>query len=108
MDTYRALQKKEIAYFESQRTGNLMSIVNDDVNQLERFLNNVFNEIIQLITLLIFAGWSLCMVSLPLGLIGMIPIPFIIWGSFYYQRKVAPFYKEIREGVGKLGTRLEK
>ena len=107
LDTYSNLQDKEIAYFERERTGNLMAIVNDDINQLERFLNNVFNEIIQLFTLVLFAGWSLCVVSLPLGLIGMLPIPFIIWGSFYYQKKVAPFYQKIREGVGKLGTRLE-
>jgi ATP-binding cassette subfamily B protein len=47
------------------------------------------------------------MVSVPLGLIGIAPIPFIILGSFYYQKKIAPFYKDIREGVGILGNRLE-
>jgi len=104
---YQKLQQREVAYFEEQRTGNLMAMLNDDVNQLERFLNGIFNEIIQLLTLLIFAGWSLCAVSLPLGLLGMAPIPFIILGSLYYQRKVAPYYKQVREGVGALGSRLE-
>lgn len=107
LDAYEQLQGRELAYFESQRTGNLMAMLNDDINQLERFLNHVFNEILQLITLLIFAGWALCAVSLPLGLIGMAPIPFIILGSLYYQKKVAPYYRQIREGVGALGTRLE-
>ena len=106
-DAYSALQKREIAYFETQRTGNLMAMLNDDINQLERFLNNSFNEIIQLITLLIFAGGSLCWVSLELGLIGMLPIPLIIVGSVYYQKKVAPYYREVREAVGHLSTRLE-
>ena len=107
LDAYEQLQGRELAYFESQRTGNLMAMLNDDINQLERFLNHVFNEILQLITLVIFAGWALCAVSLPLGLIGMAPIPFIILGSLYYQKKVAPYYRQIREGVGALGTRLE-
>ncbi len=107
VETYSKLQSREIAFFEEQRTGNLMSILNNDINQLERFLNNSFNEIVQLITLLIFAGWSLCTVSLQLGLLGMVPIPFIILGSIYYQRKVAPYYKEVRNAVGEVSNRLE-
>jgi ATP-binding cassette subfamily B protein len=107
MDTYRHLQRRELAFFEEQRTGNLMSILNDDINQLERFLNGSFNEIIQLITLFAFAGWALCSVSLELGLIGMVPVPLIILGSIYYQRKIAPFYKEVRQTVGDMGNRLE-
>ncbi|MEO1713453.1 MAG: ABC transporter ATP-binding protein, partial [Bacteroidota bacterium] len=39
--------------------------------------------------------------------VGMIPIPFILVGSFYYQKKIAPFYKDVRESVGHLGNRLE-
>lgn len=107
LDAYQRMQARELAFFENQRTGNLMAMLNDDINQLERFLNNAFNEIVQLITLILFAGWALCAVSLPLGLLGMAPIPFIVLGSLYYQKKVAPFYREVREGVGILGTRLE-
>lgn len=105
--TYQRVQDREIAFFEDQRTGNLMSMLNDDINQLERFLNDSFNEIIQMITLVLFAGWSLIVVSPKLGLIGMLPIPFIILGSLYYQKKVAPFYREVREKVGDLSNRLE-
>lgn len=107
VESYEKLQRRELAYFEEQRTGNLMAMLNDDINQLERFLNNSFNEIVQMITLVIFAGWSLIHVSWELGLIGMAPIPFIIWGSIYYQRKIAPYYKDVREGVGALSNQLE-
>lgn len=107
MVAYGKMQSREIAFFEEQRTGNLMAMLNDDINQLERFLNTSFNEIIQLIVLVLFAGWSLIAVNVPLGLLGMLPIPFIVLGSFYYQKKVAPYYKEVREAVGKLSNRLE-
>jgi len=107
MDAYESLQSRELGYFEEQRTGNLMAMLNDDVNQLERFLNSSFKEIIQLVTLFLVAGWALLSVSVLLGLIGLLPVPFIILGSFYYQKKVAPYYRQIREGVGMLGNRLE-
>ncbi|MCB9284994.1 MAG: ABC transporter ATP-binding protein [Lewinellaceae bacterium] len=106
-DTYGQVQERELAFFEDQRTGNLLSILNDDVNQLERFLNDSFNEIIQLVLLLIVATWSLCAVSLELGLLGVLPLPFIIWGSVFYQRRIAPYYREVRNAVGHLNNRLE-
>lgn len=107
MTAYSKMQSRELAFFEKERTGNLMAMLNDDINQLERFLNTSFNDIIQMLTLILVAGWSLCAVSLELGLIGMAPIPFIVLGSLYYQKKVAPHYKEIRESVGHLSNRLE-
>ena len=104
---YSKLQRKKLSFFESARTGNLLSILNDDINQLERFLNNSFNEILQICTLFLFAGYSLFERDPVLGLVGISPIPFILFGSFYYQRKISPFYKEVRESVGGLSSRLE-
>jgi ATP-binding cassette subfamily B protein len=107
MDAYKVMQNREIAYFEEQRTGNLMSMLNDDINQLERFLNGSFKDIIMLVTLLLFAGWALFSYSWQLGLVGISSIPFIMWGSFYYQKKVAPHYRNVRAAVGHLSNRLE-
>ena len=39
MDAYRHVQRLELAWFEDQSTGGLLAILNDDVNQLERFLD---------------------------------------------------------------------
>ncbi len=107
MDAYNKLQSRDMAYFEKERTGNLMAMLNDDINQLERFLNNNLNEIIQLFTLFLFAGWTLFQASPLLGSISLAPVPLIILGSIYYQKKVSPFYRQVREKVGELGARLE-
>lgn len=107
VQAYDHLQKREIAFFEEQRTGNLMAIINDDINQLERFLNTSFAEILHLITLFIFAGISLFMVSPKLAFVGILPVPIIILVSIMYQKFIAPYYKKIREAVGMLASRLE-
>lgn len=107
LDAYKQMQNREIAYFENNRTGNLMAILNDDINQLERFLNTGFNEIIQLITLIIFASVWLFGVSWELTLIGFLPIPLILIGNFYFQRLIGPYYQSVRKAVGALGSRLE-
>ncbi len=107
LDAYKQMQSREIAYFENNRTGNLMAMLNDDINQLERFLNTSFNDIIQLITLAFFASIWLFGVSWELTLIGFLPIPLIFIGSFYFQRLIGPYYRQVREAVGQLSNRLE-
>lgn len=107
IQTYRRMQNQEMAFFEKQRTGEAIAILNDDINQLERFLNTGFNEIVQLLVIFAFAGFVLFNVSWELALIGLVPIPLIIWGSFYYQKIIAPRYSRMREEVGKLSSRLE-
>lgn len=107
MDTYRKIQSREMAYFENQRTGDTMAIMNDDVNQMERFLNGGFNDLLQLVVLFLFAGFVLFATSWQLALVGLIPIPFILVGSRWYQKKIGPKYGVMREEVGHLSSRLE-
>jgi ATP-binding cassette subfamily B protein len=107
IDTYEKLQRKPLSYFENNRTGNILSILNDDINRLERFLYDVYNEIIQIIVLLIFSTIAFFSVSWQLAIIGLIPIPFIIGGSFFYQKWIGKYYKNIRDQAGVLNSRLE-
>ncbi len=51
LDAYSHLQELELAYFEERSTGGLISILNDDINQLERFLDVGANDIIQVLQL---------------------------------------------------------
>ncbi|HEX3129536.1 MAG TPA: ABC transporter ATP-binding protein [Thermoanaerobaculia bacterium] len=107
MDAYNKIQSREVAFFEEHRLGEILSMLNDDVNQLERFLNTGFNELLQIVVLFIFAGIMMFSTSWQLSLVGMAPIPIILWGSVYYQRRIAPRYRRVREGVGGLASRLE-
>lgn len=105
--TYQKIQDREMAFFEKQRTGDTMAMLNDDVNQLERFLNNGFNEILQLITLVIFACAVLFSTSWQLAVVGLLPVPIIIWSSLKFQKLLGPRYRKVRESVGRLASRLE-
>ena len=63
-DTYQNLQQQELAYFEDQSTGELNTILNDDINQLERFLDNGANDLIQVAVTVLVIG-SIFMFSAP-------------------------------------------
>jgi ATP-binding cassette, subfamily B, bacterial len=106
LDAYGHIQQLELAYFENQSTGNLMAILGDDINQLERFLDVGANEIIQVVTNAIVIGGVFFVLAPSLAWWSMVPIPIIIIGSIWFQKKLAPYYANVREQVGLLNGRL--
>jgi ATP-binding cassette subfamily B protein len=106
MDAYRHVQRLELAYFEDASTGGLMAVLNDDVNQLERFLDVGANALILVITNVVLVGAVFFVASPLLALTAFLPIPVIVWGSFRYQRRLAPRYRAVRDRVGVLSGTL--
>ena len=106
MDAYAHVQRLELANFEDTSTGGLMSILNDDVNQLERFLDTGAKDIIQTIVNVVLVGIVFLIISPVLMVLAFAPIPLILWGSFRYQRRLEPRYREVRSRVGDLSASL--
>ena len=106
MDAYRHVQRLELAWFEDQSTGGLLAILNDDVNQLERFLDTGAQELIRTLVNIIFVGVVFFVASPVLGVVAFLPIPIIVWASVRYQRRLEPRYTEVREAAGDLGALL--
>ncbi len=106
LDAYGHVQRLDLAYFEDRSTGNLVSILNDDVNQLERFLDGGANSLIQVATTVVVVGAVFFAVSPLIALVAFTPIPVILVGAFYFQRRAQPLYGNVRERVGLLAARL--
>jgi ATP-binding cassette, subfamily B, bacterial len=106
LDAYGHVQQLELAYLENQSTGNLMAILGDDINQLERFLDVGANEIIQVVTNVIVIGGVFFVLAPTLAWWSVIPVPIIIVGSIWFQKFLAPYYSNVREKVGLLNSRL--
>ncbi len=106
LEAYGHLQELELAYFEERSSGSLMSILNDDINQLERFLDIGANEIIQVITTVIVIGAAFFILAPGVAWWAMLPMPFIVWGSVWFQKLLAPRYADVREKVSLLNGQL--
>lgn len=106
LDAYGHLQELELAYFEERSTGGLMSILSDDINQLERFLDVGANEVLQVLTTVIIIGGIFFYLAPTVAWLAMLPMPFILWGSITFQKKLAPRYAAVREKVGTLNGQL--
>ena len=103
---YDHIQKLDMQFFDRDNTGRLLSILNDDINQLERFLDHGANEIIQLFVSVLIIGGTMLLVAPKIAIFAFIPIPFIFWGSIRFQKRLAPKYKDVRSKAGLLASRL--
>jgi ATP-binding cassette subfamily B protein len=106
MDAYSHLQQLELEYFEDRQTGGLMAILNDDINQLERFLDISANDLIQVTVTAITICTAFFLLSPQVAWMAMLPMPFILWFSIKFQHRLEPKYKAVREKVGILNGQL--
>lgn len=103
---YAHLQDLDLAYFEERTTGGLLSVLGDDVNQLERFLDRGANEIIQMVTTVLVVGGAFFVLAPEVAWMAMLPMPFVVWGSLRFQRTLEPLYAAVREKAGAVNARL--
>ena len=106
LDAYSHIQELEMSWFSDQSKGELMSILNDDINQLERFLDKGANELLQVSTTVVVISAIFFYISPEIAIYSILPIPIILWGSFRFQSRIGPRYAEVRKEVGLLNALL--
>ena len=106
IDTYSHVQDLDLEWYEKQKTGNITAILNDDVNQLERFLNSGFNDILQIIISTIAIGGVFFYISPLIALFAICPIPIILFVASFFQKKLSPKYLDVRNAAGNLSSSI--
>ena len=107
LTTFDHVQNQSMTWFDDHQKGDLLAIMNDDVNQLERFLDKGANDLLQVTTTVIVVGAVFLYLSWEIALFAVLPIPVILWGSFLYQKKLEVRYRDVRAAAGQLNALLE-
>ena len=106
VDAYSHVQDLHVKWFEDQKTGNITAILNDDINQLERFLDNGANDIIQIIVSTITIGGVFFFISPTIAAIAVLPVPIILFIASFFQKSLEPRYLKVRESAGSLSSTI--
>ena len=107
VDAYDAMQRRELSFFDDKQTGEVMSILNNDVNQLEGFLTNSFNTGISIVFRVGGMGAVMLLLNWRLGIVPTLVIPVLGYASYVFVNRIHPKYQEVRSSVGALNSRLE-
>jgi ATP-binding cassette subfamily B protein len=106
-DTYDKMQRLNMNFFSDKQTGELISILSNDVNRLERFLNEGMNSAFRLSVMVIGIASILFVLNWQLALIALLPVPIIAAFTYKFIEIIQPKYKEVRSTVGQVNSRLE-
>ena len=107
-DMYNSLLEQSFSFYDQQRTGQLMARATGDINMLGRFFNMAFRMAISNILVLITVIYSMTSLSPELTLIAMVTIPFLLFTTSSFSKRVRPMWKEVREQNGVLTSVLQE
>jgi len=105
--TYQRMQRLDMEFFNEVQTGELMSILSNDTNRLERFLDNMFGESIQLSVLIVGISVVLFWFNPQLALVTLVVVPLAAVFTYWFVQLAEERYTDIRQSVGDLNSRLE-
>ncbi|SDR35326.1 ABC transporter ATP-binding protein [Natronobacterium texcoconense] len=107
VDSFRKMQRLDMSFFDEKQTGEVMAVLNNDTQNLERFLDNALMNSARLIVMvggitavLFYLNWQLAVVTL-------FAVPAMVGFTIWFMRVVEPRYVRQRSAVGRLNTRLE-
>jgi ATP-binding cassette subfamily B protein len=103
---YAHVQALPPDFVTSTRSGRLLAVMNEDVHQVERFLNTGANDVIQVIVSSLLVGGVFFVLTADLAALAFLPIPLILVGAFWFQKRLAPRYAAAREAAATVSNRL--
>lgn len=106
VEAYDHVQHLDLGWHESRPAGATLATLNDDVNQLERFLDIGAPAILQTTLNVLLVGGVFAAASGQLLVLAFLPIPLIVVGSLVFQRRLEPLYVHVRSAVADLSGTL--
>jgi ATP-binding cassette subfamily B protein len=106
-DTYEQMQAQRMAFFDDHKTGEIMSVLNNDVNQLESFLSEDLQAGVRIVVTSLVIGAITLYLHWQLALVTLTMVPLLGYASYQFQQRIEPKYGDVRSSVGRLNARLE-
>lgn len=103
---YAHVQKLPPDFVGRERSGRLMAVMNEDVNQIERFLNTGANDLIQVFVSSLLVGAVFFTLTASTAVLALLPVPLILAGAFWFQKRLYPRYAAAREAAAGVSNRL--
>ena len=105
--SYEKIQRLGMGFFGEQQTGQIMSILNSDVNQLNRLLERFLAQLVRIGTQFVTIVAILFLMHWQLALVLFAVIPVMAFAARYFVKKLKPKHQKVRQQVGALNARIE-
>src|SRR5688572_13741504 len=105
---YEHLQSLELAFFDQQQTGQLMSRATVDLQSVRFFLGYGLIFLLQSAITILIAAVVMFAVDPGLALVALAPTPWVIWVAFRYGQRNRPATQEVQQRIAELTAEAEE
>ncbi len=105
---YGHLLAQELAFFDGQQTGQLMSRATVDLQAVRFFLGYGLIFIVQSALTIVLASVAMIAIDPQLALISLAPVPFVIAVATSYGRHARPAIIEVQQRIAELTAEVEE
>lgn len=105
-ELYSKLQRLPLKWFDSRRTGDLMTRVAEDIPAMERLLVDGVEQGLIAALQIIGVGAYLIWKDTVLGLTALAPIPFLAIGAVIYTRNARERHRDVKKFTGEMNSLL--
>ncbi len=105
---YEHLQSLELAFFDTQQTGQLMSRATVDLQSVRFFLGYGLIFLAQSAITILIAAVVMFALDPGLALVALAPTPWVIWIAFRYGQRNRPATQEVQQRIAELTAEAEE
>ena len=105
---YKKLLQEDFAFYNRNRTGDLMSRQTGDMDAIRHFIAYVIYSVYENILLLSFALLMIFTVNVKLALCMLIVLPFTALTTYNQSKRVRPAFQKIRQQFSSLNTFVQE
>ncbi|EXX84736.1 multidrug ABC transporter ATP-binding protein [Paenibacillus darwinianus] len=105
---YKKLQYLSFQYYDTAKTGDLMSRLTADLEAIRNFVGFGFAQILNMFLMVIFGGAMMLSIHWQLTLVTFVSIPFLVFTALKFERKIHPEFREMRQAMSKLTTAVQE
>ncbi|SFR96460.1 ATP-binding cassette, subfamily B [Halomicrobium zhouii] len=105
--TYDTVQRLEMGFFDDHQTGEVMSILNNDVNEMEAFFTETIDDAMTAASFLLGVGFFMALLNWQFTLVALAVVPVIVAANYWFSGRIGAAYGAIRETTGKLNAQLQ-
>ena len=106
VDAYARVQNSSMSFFTGKKTGEIVATLNDDVNNLEKFLEYGISDFIRMVFGTCMVVVIFCYLNFTIAALSLLPIPFIFLVMLIFQWLLGSRYMTVRRAASSIATRL--
>ncbi|PLT45743.1 Lipid A export ATP-binding/permease protein MsbA [Paenibacillus pasadenensis] len=106
--SYAKLQELSYPYYDTAKTGDLMSRLTADLEAIRQFIGFGFAQVLNVFLMILFGGVMMLTMDWQLTLVTLVAIPLLAFTAVRFEKNIHPAFREMRQALSHMTTAVQE